>query len=94
MEGIEKVHSLIEELQTAVSECFENATNFSCTAFNDGYMSITVMKWKDDPELPTEKQLRRVLWDQSRIFGEWTDDRSEYQNSYLRKCGCFMEGLK
>lgn len=94
MEGIEKIQSLLGSLREAVMECFENATLASFTTGKDGYLSFTVTEWDDNPRIPSEKQLRRELWEQSFVLGEWSDDRSDAQNRYLKKCGVLLEGEK
>lgn len=94
MEGIEKVYPLLESLNKAVMECFKNATDVSFSANKDGYMSITVIEWEDNPGVATEKKLRRELWEQSCVSGEWLNDRSDEQNRYLKKCGVLLEGEK
>ena len=94
MEGIEKIHSLLESLSKTLMECFENATYVSVTTGKDGYINFTVTEWDDKPGIPTEKKLRRELWEQSFVFGEWLEDRSSTQNDYLKECGVLLEGEK
>lgn len=95
MDKIERIHSLMEELEEAVQDAFSEFTRASVTVDRDGYRWINVEKWaKDDGVLPVEARKRRELFDQSRIGGDWTADRSVRQNEYYRKCRILLEGGK
>ena len=92
MEGIERIHELIEELQAAVQKTFPEMTTASVTMGDGGYRYLYVLKWDENNDKPVADRKRVTLFDQSRTNGEWGDDVSDVQNDFLKKIGCLLGG--
>ena len=92
MEGIERIHELIDELQAAVQKTFPEMTTASVTMGDDDYRYLYVLKWDGNDDKPVEDRKRVTLFDQSRTNGEWGDDCSNVQNDFLKKIGCLLGG--
>ena len=92
MEGIERIHKLLDQLAEAVAEAFPNADNMYASLATDGYRSFRVEKWKREEDTPVEAWKRRELFEQHRIgFGDWSSDRSKEQNEYYRRNRTLLE---
>lgn len=92
MEGIERIHELIDELQAAVQKTFPEMTTASVTMGDGGYRYLYVLKWDANDDKPVKDRKRVTLFDQSRTNGEWGDDCSNVQNDFLKKIGCLLGG--
>ena len=66
-------------------------TRVTVTADTDGYATVCVTKWDQDPEIPIGERKYVDLFNQTRLFGRWGEDKSATMNEYLKECGQFLE---
>lgn len=90
-EKIKKMRELVDEIAKIAFDTYPNATRLSVTADGDGYLTIGLVQWDEDIETSIESRRRRELLDQSRYEGEWSEDKSTFQNEYYKKIGCLLE---
>lgn len=92
-EKLERIHELMDELAEVTKEVFPDYTSINVSCESDGYMDVSIMKWKYDKEKPVEKCLRRQLFGQTRIGkkSEWGNDTSDLLNDYYKRYGFFLE---
>jgi hypothetical protein len=90
---MDKIKELFELLTAEIRKVYPEMTNAAFSVDVDGYRSIRVEKWKEDPELPTEAWKRRELLEIWRLSGsgEWSKDRSDEQNEYYKYHKCLLE---
>lgn len=91
MEGIERIHKLLDELAEATKELFPDYSRISADCANDGYRSFTVLKWGNGKTVETTK--RRDLFQQTKVSSkyDWEKDRSSVQNEYYEREGILLK---
>jgi len=91
MEGIERIHKLLDELAEVTKELFPDYSRISADCANDGYRNFTVLKWGKGETVETTK--RRELFQQSRLNAKdkWEEDRSPIQNKYYERKGVLLK---
>lgn len=88
----ERIEKLLNDLTEAVKETWGESARVNVSCHPDGYQSISIEEWKENPELPVEAWKRRELYDSWRYSGEnWRADRSGEQNEYYRQHKCLLE---
>lgn len=92
MEGIERIHKLLEKLEKAIENVYPEYTTGSFTIDKDGYMHISITKWGENTS-KIEETPRREIFSQhrSKVIGGWSNDESKAQNDYLSKKGILLE---
>lgn len=88
---MEEIYELIDQLAAKVFEKFGKATTGRVTFYTDGYRGLDIYTIKNDDKLPSAAWKRRDLYDVSRCFGQWSEDRSESQNDYYRRHNILLE---
>lgn len=94
MDGLERVHELLEELAEAVKNVWGDATTTKAwfTVEDDGYRSLSVERWAEDIALPVEAWKRRTLMQQYKLRGEeWSEDSSSRMNDYYKRHKTLLE---
>jgi hypothetical protein len=88
----ERIEKLLNDLTEAVKETWGEPAQFHVSLCKDGFQSISVEEWEENPELPIEAWKRRKLYDSCRYIGEkWRADRSGEQNEYYRRGNRLLE---
>lgn len=90
MDGLERVHRLMEELEETIREMFGDFTSADVLIDCEGYRSFTVTEWEPDSGVPTKHQKRRELYGEYRTEDGWRDT-TDFQNSYYRDHGVLLE---